>query len=84
MTEYGPAEFVAMSMISRVFSGAVGFTILIGTAVLALNLLSMKPDAKVLLAGYMGIGCIMAGVYLLFYAFTGEWRPSLASRKNGR
>lgn len=73
-----------MSKIARIISGAVGSAILVGTLVLALNLLAMEPDAKVLLAGYMGIGGILVGAYLLFYAITGEWRPNLASRRNRR
>ena len=44
----------------------------------------MKPGAKVLLAGYMGIGGILFGAYLMFYAITGKWRPNLANRKKGR
>ena len=68
-------------MTFRIISGVVGLTILIGTVVLALNLLAMEPDASVYLAGYMGIGGIMLGVYFLFYAIAGEWRPNLTRRK---
>jgi len=67
-------------MIFRVISGAVGLTILVGTVLLAQNLLAREYDASVFLAGYAGIGCIMLGVYFLFYALAGEWRPNLAKR----
>ena len=68
----------------RVVSGTIGLAILVGTVVLALNLLAMEPGAKVFLAGYMAIGCIMLGAYLLFYAITGEWRPNLTNRNKER
>jgi hypothetical protein len=64
-----------MLMTGRVFCGALGLAVLAGTVVLGLNLLAMEPDRRVILAGYAGIGGILLGVYLLFYAFTGEWRP---------
>jgi hypothetical protein len=64
-------------MIFRIISGIAGLTILVATVVLALNLLTMDADARVLLAGYMGIGGLLFGAYLLFYAITGEWRPNL-------
>lgn len=73
-----------MLMISRIISGAIGLTVLIGTAVLALNLLAMQPDRKTLLAAYAGIGGIMLGVYLLFYAITGAWRPGRRGLKSAR
>ena len=66
-----------MSMTLRIISGATGLAILAGTALLALNLVAMEGGVKVLLAGYMGIGGILFGAYLLFYAITGEWRPRL-------
>lgn len=69
-----------MIMIFRIISGAIGLIVLIGTAVLAVNLLAMEPDRRVLLAGYMGIGGILLGVYLLFYAINGHWRPNKQSR----
>ena len=65
----------------RIISGVLGLTFLVGTVVLVLNLLAMEPDARVLLAAYMAIGGILLGAYLMFYAITGEWRPSLLSRK---
>ena len=71
-------------MIFRVISGAVGLTILVGTVLLAQNLLAREHDASVLLAGYAGIGCIMLAVYFLFYAMTGEWRPNLTNRNKTR
>lgn len=80
----GLAEFVTMSMILRIISGGIGLTILVGTVVLALNLVSMGHDVRVYLAGYMGIGGILIGAYLLFYAIYGEWRPNQASRKKER
>ena len=64
--------------------GAIGLAILAGTVVLAFNLLAMELDARVLLAGYMGIGGLLIGAYLLFYAITGEWRPDLTRRKKAR
>ncbi|MBT8067689.1 MAG: hypothetical protein KJO09_10645 [Gammaproteobacteria bacterium] len=70
-----------MSRIFRIISGAAGLTILVGTVVFALNLVSMKHDATVYLAGYMGLGGILIGAYLLFYAVYGKWRPNQASRK---
>lgn len=73
-----------MLMALRIISGLIGLTILTGTVILALNLLAMEHDASVYLAGYMGIGCIMIGVYLLFYAFAGEWRPNLIGRRKKR
>lgn len=72
--------FVTMSMTLRLLCGAIGLILLVGTALMALKLLVMERIASVLLAGYMGIGCIMLGVYLLFYAITGEWRPNLGKR----
>jgi hypothetical protein len=70
-----------MSTILRIISGAAGLTLLAATVVLALNLLAEEPDARVLLAGYMGIGGILFGAYLMFYAITGEWRPNLTNSK---
>ena len=64
-----------MLTIYRIISGAIGLTLLVGTFVFALNLLAMDPAASVLLAGYMGIGGILLGAYLVFYAITGKWRP---------
>ena len=71
-------------MISRLISGAVGLTILVGTVLLAKDLLVLELDAGIFLAGYMGVCCIMLGVYFLFYAMTGEWRPNLGNRNKGR
>ncbi len=68
-------------MISRIISGAIGLAILVGTVMLAWNLLALEPDARVLLAAYMGIGGILLGAYLLFFAITGAWRPNPARRK---
>jgi hypothetical protein len=65
----------------RIISGIAGLTFLAGTVVLVINLLAMDPDARVLLAAYMGIGGILLGAYLMFYALSGEWRPNLLSRK---
>lgn len=62
-------------MILRIISGATGLAVLVGTAMVAVNLLSMEPDRRVLVAGYTAIGGILIGVYLLFYAVTGSWRP---------
>ena len=71
-------------MISRLIGGAVGLTILVGTVLLAQDLLEPEHDASIFLAAYMGIGCIMLGVYFLFYAMTGEWRPNLTNRNKTR
>lgn len=71
-------------MIFRLISGAVGLTILVGTILLARQLLAMELDASLFLAGYAGIGCIMLGVYFLFYAMTGEWRPNRSDRNKTR
>jgi hypothetical protein len=71
-------------MILRLISGAVGLSILVGTVLLAKDLLVPERDASIFLAGYMGIGCIMLGVYFLFYATTGKWRPNLARRDKTR
>ncbi len=71
-------------MIFRLISGAVGLTILVGTILLARDLLTPAHDASIFLAGYMGVGCIMLGVYFLFYAMTGEWRPNLTNRNKTR
>ena len=68
-------------MVYRITSGAIGAATLIGTIVFALNLLGMDPGLDVILAGYMGIGGILIGMFLLFFAITGEWRPKRSSRK---
>jgi len=73
-----------MVMVLRIVSGVVGLAMLVGTVILFLNLLLMEHDARVLLAGYMGIGCILLGAFLLFYAITGEWHPNLTSQKGER
>ena len=71
---------VTMSKIFRIISGAAGLALLAATIVLAQYLLAREPDAKVLLAGYMGIGGIMFAAYFLFYAITGAWRPRLTTK----
>ena len=68
-------------MIFRIISAAAGLAILVGTVVFGLNYVSMQHDARVYLAGYMGIGGILAGAYLLFYAITGDGRAKLTGRK---
>lgn len=73
-----------MSTIFRIIIGTAGLMLLVATAVLALHLLAMEPDASVLLAGYAAIGGILFGAYFLFYAITGEWRPNLIGRKKER
>ena len=67
-------------MMFRIISGMAGLTILAATVVLGLNLLAMEADARVLLAGYMGIGGLLFAAYLLFFAITGEWRPNLTKK----
>jgi uncharacterized iron-regulated membrane protein len=83
-TRIGFVEFVAMSTMFRIISGAAGITLLGSTLALALYLLAEEPAARVLLAGYMGIGGIIFGAYFLFYAITGEWRPNLTNKKRER
>lgn len=73
-----------MSTILRLISGAAGLALSLGTVVLVIYLLAEEPDARVLLAGYMGIGGILFGAYLLFYAITGDWRPNLVNGKKER
>jgi MFS family permease len=70
-------------MILRLLSGAVGLTILVFTVLLARVLSPTEHDAGMLLAGYIGVGCVMFGVYFLFYALTGDWLPKL-SNSDGR
>ena len=69
-----------MSITLRIISGAVGLIVLAGTIVLGINLLAMEHNASVFLAGYMGIGGILLGSFLLFYAISGELRPNLTRR----
>ena len=71
-----------MTTVLRIISGVAGLTLLVATVILAIDLLTKEPDARILLAGYMGIGGIIFGAYLLFYAITGEWRPNLATKNN--
>lgn len=68
-----------MKTILRIISGTIGAVALIGTVFLVLKLLGMEPDRRVLLAGYTAIGGILLGVYLLFYAVAGDWRPNRRS-----
>ena len=70
-----------MSMTFRIINAVAGLTILVSTVAFALNLVSIEPDARVYLAGYMGIGGILVSAYLLIYAISGEWRPNQTSRK---
>ena len=71
-------------MILRLISGAVGLVILVFTVLLARDLPPTEHDTGMLLAGYIGIGCVMLGVYLLFYAMTGDWLPKLTGRDKKR
>jgi hypothetical protein len=71
-------------MVFRVISGAVGLTILVFTVLLAQDLPATEHDTGIFLAGYLGLGCIMLGVYFLFYAMTGEWLPKLTNRRKTR
>lgn len=70
-----------MWIVFRTISGAFGLAILAGTFVMALKLLAMERGLDVMLAGYMAIGGILLGVYLLFYALNGKWQPKRAPRK---
>jgi hypothetical protein len=73
-----------MSMTFRIISGAAGLAVLVGTVVFAVNFVPMEHDARVYLAGYMGIGGILVGACLLFYAIFGRWRPNQTSRTKER
>lgn len=73
-----------MRITLRIISGAIGLALVAGTVLFALGLLAERPDVRVLLAGYMAIGGILCGAYLLFFAISGEWRPDLASRRRKR
>ena len=68
-------------MIYRITSGAIGLATLVATIGFAFNLTGFEFGPRTLLAGYMGIGGILVGAYLLFYAITGEWRPNKKSRE---
>ncbi len=70
-------------IIYRITSGAIGLATLIGTMILGLYLLGMEGGPGVILAGYMGIGGILVGAFLLIFAITGEWRPNRGGRKSG-
>ena len=61
-----------MSMTLRIIGGVLGLTCVVGTFVLALDLLAMEPSSEVLLAAYMGIGGFLIGGYLLFFAIKGH------------
>lgn len=71
-------------MILRLISGAVGLATLVFTFLLARDLPPTEHDTGMFLAGYIGIGCFMLGVYLLFYAMTGDWLPKLTNRSRKR
>lgn len=73
-----------MSKTLRIISGAAGLSILVGTVLFALNFVPIEHDARVYLAGYMGIGGILVGACLLIYAIFGALGPRQASRKKGR
>ena len=61
-----------MSIPHRIVSAVLGLTCVVGTVVLALNLLAMEHSSQVLLAAYMGIGGFLIGGYLLFFALKGD------------
>ena len=61
-----------MSVPLRIVSAVLGLTCVVGTVVLALNLLAMERSSEVLLAAYMGIGGFLIGGYLLFFALKGD------------
>ena len=61
-----------MSITVRIISGVLGLTCVVGTVVLALNLLAMERSSEVMLAAYMGIGGFLIGGYLLFFAIKGD------------
>ena len=65
-----------MLTIYRITSGAIGLATLAGTILFAVDLLGMEPGPSVVLAGYMGIGGILLGAYLLFFAIKGQWYPN--------
>ena len=74
------AVYAMMLMILRMTSGAIGLAIIAGTIVLAGKLVAIGHDPRVYLAAYMGIGGILVGGYLLFFAITGRCLPE---RPNG-
>ena len=61
-----------MSMTLRIIGGILGLTCVVGTVILALDLLAMDRSSEVLLAAYMGIGGFLIGGYLLFFAIKGR------------
>jgi hypothetical protein len=61
-----------VSMAYRIIAGASGLICVVGTGVLILNLLAMELSTEVLLAGYMAIGGILIGGYLLVFATRGD------------
>ena len=61
-----------MSTTLRIIGGALGLTCVVGTVILALDLLAMDRSSEVLLAAYMGIGGFLIGGYLLFFAIKGR------------
>ena len=61
-----------MSMTLRIIGGVLGLTCVVGTVLLALDLLAMDRSSEVLLAAYMGIGGLLIGGYLLFFAIKGR------------
>ena len=61
-----------MLILFRIISGIIGLATLTGTAVFALKLLGMEPGPDVILASYMGIGGILIGALLLFFAINGK------------
>lgn len=63
---------MALRTACKILAGLLGLTCVVGTVLLGLNLLAMEHSLKVLLAAYMGIGGILIGGYLLFFAIKGD------------
>ena len=73
-----------MSILFRIICGVLGVATLTATALLILFLLTQEQQVEVLLAAYMGIGGLLVGAFLLFYAVSGRWRPSLERFRKSR
>ena len=63
---------MALQTTFRILAGVFGLTCVLGTVVLGFNLLAIEHSLEVLLAAYMGIGGLLIGGYLLFFAIKGD------------
>ena len=64
----------------RLLSGAAGFAVLVLSVSWPQVLRALEMTTVSAISGYLSFLGIMLGVYLLFYAVTGEWLPKLAKR----